>query len=196
MSRTVTPSKQQVPKKEFFAYVAGYFDGEGSVYIYKNDDARYKGKEYMEDRGNVGVKYGLRWKLTNTNLESLEYVKARIGGTIHLYRDIRRNENNPKTQYTLDLYADKAMKVLQKTLPYLIIKQEVAQEAIKFQLHLNRHKENQGGPGYKVPKEEMEWRENQRELLKKINKGTSGQLQRLSVETPSGEAIVHPSGNR
>src|SRR3990167_4032030 len=157
MSRMVIPSKQQVPKKEFYAYVAGYFDGEGSVYIYKNDDAKYKDKEYMQGRGNVGIKYGLRWKLTNTNLESLEYIKARIGGSIDFYHDTRRNEDNPKNQYTLNLFADKAMKVLQKTLPYLIIKRDVAQEAIKFQLHLNAHKENMGGPGYKVPEKEMKW---------------------------------------
>ena len=195
MSRMVIPSKQQVPKKEFYAYLAGYFDGEGSVYIYKINFAKYKDKEYMQGRGNVGIKYGLRWKLTNTNLESLEYVKARIGGSIDFYHDTRRNEDNPKNQYTLNLYADKAMKVLQKTLPYLIIKREVAQEAIKLQLHLNIHKENMGGPGYKVPQEEMKWREEQRQLLKAINKGTSGQLQRLSVETSSEEAIVHPLGN-
>ena len=191
----VIPSKQQVPKKEFYAYLAGYFDGEGSVYIYKNDDARYKDKEYMQGRGNVGIKYGLRWKLTNTNLESLEYVKARIGGSIDFYHDTRRNEDNPKNQYTLNLYADKAMKVLQKTLPYLIIKREVALEGVKFQLHLNNSKEIHGGTGYKVPQEEMKWREEQRQLLKAINKGTSGQLQRLSVETSSEEAIVHPLGN-
>ena len=59
----------KVRKKEFYAYCAGLFDGEGTVYISRTDGQKYRNEPSQLKRGNLGIYNALVVKITNTNLE-------------------------------------------------------------------------------------------------------------------------------
>ena len=160
-----------IRKKEFYAYCAGLFDGEGSVYISRTEGHKYRNEPSQLKRGNLGVYNALVVKITNTNRKCLEFIKNRIGGNIWTYQEKRGK--SPKPQHTLNLRSDYGLKLLSKMLPYLIIKKEQAKLGIKFQLQMTEDRKKMGGIGYKVSQEQLEWRNNIREQIKKLNRAAA-----------------------
>ena len=181
-----TPSKQKsslIRKKEFYAYYAGLFDGEGTVYIYRQDWNKYKDKEWFRNRkSNSSPSYRLSVKITNTNKDCLEFIQKRLGGTIYAYKD--RRSSLGKTQYTWNIYANNALRLLSKMLPYLIIKEEQAKVAIKFQMR--KQSEDIGG-NIKLTEEQLQWREKQRLLIKELNRAAATTNHQ---DSENGEVIV------
>lgn len=116
-------------------YVAGFFDGEGSIYI-------CRGKK------DWGTQYTLEISFTNTNKESLDFIKNEFNCG-NLNKNHEGNEKR-KTLYVLRFSSKQAKMVLEKMLPHLIIKKEKAKIAIEFQskLHIGNKKS--------IPLEEME----------------------------------------
>lgn len=100
-------------KKTELNYIAGIFDGEGSIWIYKR-------KENNKIRINTSI--------TNTNLEVLEFVKETMQiGNVFKNRDDRANLPCHGWQ-TTDGYS---YIFLKRLLPYLKIKRVQAENAIK-----------------------------------------------------------------
>jgi len=159
-----------IRKKEFYAYCAGLFDGEGSIYISKVEGKKYQSEPSQLKRGNLGIYNALVVKITNTNLECLEFIKNRIGGNIWTYQEKRGI--NPKPQHTLHLRSDIGLRLLSKMIPYLIIKKEQVKLGIKFQLQMIEDRKR-GGTGYKVSQEQLIWREKIRQKIKELNRAAA-----------------------
>ena len=111
------------------AYIAGFFDGEGSIFISKSK------KQYY-----LGI------TISNTNLSVLESIQRVMGGEISKSPD---NRENRLQLFRLRLYSSEAKKFLERLLPYLKIKKEQARLAIEFQSKMEKGK-------LTIPKEEQE----------------------------------------
>lgn len=93
--------------KTVLAYLAGLFDGEGSISI-----------------GNRSPSFSLRIRITNTNLEVLEWVTELYGGNIR-----RKNRVRPhhKACWEWILRDRKAAQALTQFYPFMIVKKPQAQ---------------------------------------------------------------------
>ena len=109
------------------AYVAGFFDGEGNVGIYKSTRAE-------SGRSNYAVSMGI----ANTDRATLEYIQGLLGGTLSEKTANRRRGNKPL--YALEWHCVKARDVLRLLLPYLKTKYEQAELAISYQDSIVSHK--------------------------------------------------------
>lgn len=97
-------------------YIAGLLDGEGSIGIMKHN------------RETPSPQYFLRVVICNTNKKVLELVQQTLGvGSITV------NNRRRRALYTWTATSGKAMFILERLLPYLIIKKEQAQLGIDFQ---------------------------------------------------------------
>lgn len=99
---------------EQLAYIAGLFDGEGTLVIGKYSAKSQKNLAY---RGFMA--------LANTHVPTLVYVKSLIGGKIV-------EQGIGKKCYSLSLSANQIRAVLPEILPYLSIKKEQAKVMLKF----------------------------------------------------------------
>lgn len=113
--------RQGTPCKELSAthaaYIAGFFDGEGSVLLYKRHT-------------NVA----LRVTFANTKHHALEWIRDTIGaGNIVV---TTRNNDKHATSYLLLINSQAAASLLEQIELYLIIKGEQARLAIDFQQRL------------------------------------------------------------
>jgi hypothetical protein len=93
------------------AYMAGFFDGEGHISIAKR----------ASGTGSLTV------QVCNTNAEVLEGFRSVYGGAVN---DVTRN-HKPTWKWTVCSSA--ASDFLRDVLPYLIVKREQAEIAIRFQ---------------------------------------------------------------
>ena len=109
------------------AYVAGFFDGEGNVGIYKSTRAE-------SGRSNYAVSMGI----ANTDRSTLEYIQGLLGGTLSEKTANRRRGYRPL--YVLEWYCGKARDVLRLLLPYLKTKYKQAELAIYYQDSIVSHR--------------------------------------------------------
>lgn len=97
-------------KKISWEYIAGFFDGEGCLSI-KN---RYKGIGYW----TLGM--------TQKNIEVLETIQEFLGGG-HIYK------KSDCDCWSYELYKQQHVRsILEKLLPYLIVKYDKALEVIQY----------------------------------------------------------------
>jgi hypothetical protein len=66
----------------------------------------------------------------NTNYKLTDWLKATFGGSV--YKTVR-NDIHHKDYYTWRINADKAKGILERALPYMLLKDEQARLAIHFQ---------------------------------------------------------------
>ena len=101
-------------EETFWSYLAGIIDGEGSINLVPN------GRISTQPRIDV----------VNTNMDLLLFVKNRIGGEIH---EKKLGTKSVKPCFVLYFQShNKVLAILEKTLPYLIIKKEKAIEIINL----------------------------------------------------------------
>ena len=135
---------------EAIAYLAGLFDGEGSINIFKQPNKK--------DR--INPCYFLEISIGNTHKGVLQWVLENFGGrlTHNAEQHTKRNQRTWRWRAS----SNEACAVLKILLPYLIVKKEQAQLAIEFQVHINIHprKGNQV-----LSDEELAWREARRAKL-------------------------------
>lgn len=112
----------------FTAYVAGFFDGEGSISI-KNP-----GKN---------TSYRICISIAQKRPEPLFMIQARWGGSLN------KRDNNIST---LLMFSKKAVSFISDIYPYLVVKRKQAEIAIKFQ----EGKKNTGARGMSVERKEEE----------------------------------------
>lgn len=108
-------------KKINLAYIAGFFDGEGSVNL----------MPLIQTTAKQQQMFSLRAQVMSTNKRSIERLKNDFGG------DIKCNpiKGNRQESWTWRVTAKQAVSFLRLVLPYLQIKKPQAQLAIKFQKH-------------------------------------------------------------
>lgn len=135
------------------SYLAGLFDGEGHVSILK--------------RRKPKIQYTLRIGITNTNLPVLLWVKELIGGNTKIHSGESRNRS------TFDWYAQntEAKRIILLILPYLHIKEEVAELGIEFQKTMGAFR---GKSRPRLSKEILEKREFLKKKIQGINKKGHG----------------------
>src|SRR3990170_1072595 len=97
------------------AYIAGFFDGEGSITI---------AIQKSSPNGAVIV------QISNTNKPVLEWIQSKFGGSIHI--KTRENERQ-QNSWKLDICSLMANRFLKTIQPYLKLKTPQAQLAIEFQ---------------------------------------------------------------
>lgn len=113
---------------EYLCWLAGFFDGEGSVSIgvnhYKLVNAPFKGKRYH-----------LRINIVQNIKEVLEEIKGHFGGCLKLQKVYYANLQRPI--YNLAIDAHKAREFLTAVYPHLKVKRKQAEVGIAFQDMLN-----------------------------------------------------------
>lgn len=101
-------------------YLAGFFDADGHIGIYKRGEKRRTRKD-----GSVAVYsagHGINFTIVNVNKEVLDTIQNTIGGTI-----ATRNKANPKHSTTHILTITNRQSILDCInfmLPYLIVKRD------------------------------------------------------------------------
>jgi hypothetical protein len=135
---------------EAIAYLAGLFDGEGSVNIFKQSNRK--------DRINPG--YFLEISIGNTHKGVLQWVLENFGGRLTQNAEQYTKRNHPTWRWRAS--SNEASEVLTIMLPYLVVKKEQALLAVEFQKHVNTHPRKGNQP---LSEEELAWREAQRVKL-------------------------------
>jgi hypothetical protein len=119
-------------------YIAGFFDGEGSITIRK-----YKG---------VYTQYVLSVEIANANKNMLEWIQDKVGGTIY---PLRMCKDGTHIYYSLRWEYGKASEFLTKVLPYIKIKRQRALLDIEYQ---NKTKDNVGSHVGFTPEEKEKYK--------------------------------------
>lgn len=99
------------------AYLAGFFDGEGCVYI-------------IRARRGQRVRFGLEVSFTNAAIEPLELAQSLFGGQISESKDGR---SGSKVTHRLRIRSNQASAALTQMLPFLRVKKRRAELGIEFQ---------------------------------------------------------------
>lgn len=130
-----------------YQYLAGFFDGEGSIFITKTKPAPPK-NEYHRLRASISQK----------NREILDEIKEFIGhGVVFSSQEKSRKSK----MYILKIEEDQALAFLENLLPYLKLKQLRAKYAIQFR----RYKKTET----LLSEKELRWREMHRQLISLYN---------------------------
>lgn len=132
---------------EMKAYLAGLFDGEGSVNIFKQSNR--KDMNYPA--------YFVEISIGNTHKGVLQWILEHFGGRLTDNAEQYSHRNQRTWRWRAS--SDEAYKTLVLMLPYLIIKKEQAQLAIEFRERQVAFKAYSHNP---LTAEETEWRESQK----------------------------------
>jgi len=107
------------------AYAAGFFDGEGAVMIW-----RRAGKFNSIDKAGRPY-HRLHVTISQTDRRPLEWLMERFGGTL-CAKKRPRVENNEKPVWQLSLSSIAAQLFLESIYPFLVLKRERVDVALKF----------------------------------------------------------------
>ena len=105
------------------AYIAGFFDGEGSISTGKGRYVR------------------LAISIENTDLRILELIAQKLGGRPTLRKPRHNEKPTWRRRWEWHLCGNKAATVLIRLLPHLQIKREQAELALRIQAHVNIHRQ-------------------------------------------------------
>lgn len=103
-------------------YIAGFFDGEGSVGVYKRNWDRTKTIQYYTSTATVAQSG--KW-----GYEFVSLLKSEFGGHIR----IAPNTDNKKQMYHWQVDADRCATFLKAILPFLRYKREQVELLLEFQ---------------------------------------------------------------
>jgi hypothetical protein len=142
-------------RREDIAYLAGFFDGEGSVTInhVKRTDRTVSGR-YKNDS------YTLQVVIGNTDPTVPNWAQSMFGGYV-IVREPRSIAHRPSFSWLISNYW--AMRFLETIRPYIRMKGDVVDLAIRFQRAMKKH-----GPKA-TPPEVIAWREEQRLAIRMLN---------------------------
>ena len=129
----LSQNKAEIPET-ILAYVAGVFDGEGSVSVSKAPPNKSHGRKNPH--------FNLLVAITNCNAEMLLFAQKLFGGNFHARKNIRLGANH--VCYAWQLNCWQAHRFLSAIYPYLIAKKRVAELGIQYQENIaipwDRHK--------------------------------------------------------
>jgi len=106
----------------FLAWAAGFFDGEGSVFV---EVARHKNARH-------GVRNALHASVTQTSLPCLNLLKEHFGGSIVTITYTRRHNMNNSVCYIWRLLNKDALPFLEAIAPYVVVKKEQVELAVQY----------------------------------------------------------------
>jgi len=109
-------------------YIAGFFDGEGGVYITLKTDTRCN-----------KIVRSIRCQIHNTNKEVLKVIQLKFGGQVN---PKKRDKKWWKPCFYLEIASQKkTLSFLREILPFLFVKKEQVKVAIKYlESRLEGHK--------------------------------------------------------
>ena len=138
------------------AYAAGFFDGEGYVDIYKATLSKASKSPSLMLRVVISQKDG----------KVMNWLTEHFGGYVQLSR------RNGTYIYRWDVRSQAAKRFLLQILPYTLVKREQVELAIEYENRKGNYLDNQkGSQGFnKLSDEEIKWRLELREKLKKLKK--------------------------
>lgn len=137
-------------KKEILAFIAGVFEGEGSISI-----SSLGGKSW-----NKRTDYSLKVRISNTDRNLLDWIVDNYGGKIYKSTTV-----NNKIVWAWSVHTQKAENFLNTMMPYLICKKERAKIALEFR----RTKDNGHRNWYRIPEAISKLREEIYLRLKQLN---------------------------
>ena len=137
---------------EELAYVAGLFDGEGTVTISCYNASRYGGR-----RREI-----LMVLLSSTDYSIIDYLRGIFGGSL----TITGAHNNHKEIYRWTLSARMAADFIYRILPYLRIKKEHALLGLEWQATIREVGNQHTQP---LPDEVREWRDFYISRIRELN---------------------------
>lgn len=153
-------------KRTLLAYLAGIFDGEGSIHINKTSSEKSL-KAWQRKTPNYTLNVGV----TNSHRGVLEIFVKQFGGSIY--------DRTAHRIYDYRIDRQMASRMLEQLLPFLVIKKERAKIVIDFQ---NRFEIFKGGRGITLSQEILDYREKIYQTIKSLN-GSCYHQQRLSEPT-------------
>jgi hypothetical protein len=106
----------------FLAWAAGFFDGEGSVFV---EVARHRNARH-------GVRNSLHASVTQTSLPCLNLLKEHFGGSIVTITPTRRHNMNNSVCYIWRVLNDDALPFLEAIAPYVVVKKEQVELAVQY----------------------------------------------------------------
>src|SRR6266404_3684313 len=131
-------------------YIAGFFDGEGSVTIHENGGPSPRGKN---------TNHTLQVSIGNTDPRILRLLYTEFGGSLTLRQNTKPNHRDV---YQWIIRAAKALPFLEAIEPFVEMKREQVIIALAFQ----RSKKLGNKP---VSVEVLQWREEQRQTIRNLN---------------------------
>jgi len=144
--------KQQISTLLIKSYIAGLFDGEGSITI-----LRLKSNEKCRRVSSI---HNLNIRIANTNKEVLEMVKELFGGGLHI------SNRTHRICYSWTASGNIAWNFLKHIIPFLRIKKQQAQLGIDFHESIAPHN------NIKLTQEQLDFREEYKQKITDLNKGT------------------------
>jgi hypothetical protein len=116
---------------ENLAYLAGIIDGEGSLLLWMNKSSNERGQ------------FNLRVNVTSTDKCLIDWIFNNFGGSIYECNSpSRKSQPNWKKQYVWQINRPEMLEFLKKIYPFLIIKKERCEIAIKFRETFETRKRN------------------------------------------------------
>lgn len=137
-------------KKEILAFIAGVFEGEGSISI----------SNLSKKSWNKRTDYSLKIRISNTDKPLLNWIVNNYGGKIH-----KNSIANNKIVWAWSVHAQQAENFLKTMMPYLICKKERAKIALEFR----KTKDNGHCKWYRIPDVISKLRETLYLKLKELN---------------------------
>ena len=144
------------------AYAAGFYDGEGTVYI--------NNLKHNIKNGRTIPSHCLVAEVTNTNKEVLMCFKEYFRGNIKYYSVDKLGNTgvgSKKPQWRWNVSGNQAKDFFEAILPYLIVKRKQAELAISFQIN-KKDLLNKERPFQLVEVERREW---YKQEISKLNQG-------------------------
>lgn len=120
MTRRVIPERPSIePSEADCAYAAGFFDGEGTVFIAVH-------RTVKNTRGPV---YNMRVMASQVDPTPLAWLQSIWGGSVVR----RRGDDKRKPDYVWNCFARQAARFLADVRPFLLVKADEADVALEFQ---------------------------------------------------------------
>jgi len=143
-------------KPLLYSYLAGYFEGEGSVSIiaHKCESCISNGGKTCTMQATIG----------STELDILTICRKHFGGSI--CKEDRSKQGNYKDIYRWVVASKKALTFLEELLPYLRTKKK--KEAVSIGIKFQKHKSN--GSSKKYSREYFMYEDKLVQKLRKVNK--------------------------
>lgn len=138
------------------AYMAGFFDGEGSICITRYRNNRNKDKSFL---------YTLYVSVVGTKREVIDFFNTTLSPQRKVGESKYRDEF---IAYRWGCASENAIQFLKMIYPYLKLKRKQAELAIKFQERKN--KDSYRTRGVKLLQEDIDWREQYLQEMKELNK--------------------------
>lgn len=107
-------------RREILAYMAGIIDGEGSIMLWKNKNSKKRGQ------------YNLRINVSSTDKCLIDWINTHFAGHCYMVNAPSRQNPNWKKQFLWQLPSPNLLTFMIELVPFLIIKKERFQIAIKF----------------------------------------------------------------